>query len=399
MLLLLVAAATAQEDEFTRELDAGKRLFDEGRFAEAVPSFARARLAEPNRWEGHTWQAFALVQLAYAERGEQRRKDLLDEVRALTGPLVKQCGLNFSDPLRHYLLGLADHGDGEIELSFEHFKKARAAGRDLIEPYRGIQLDEQVARAYGRAAKLLATRLVLKGEFSRAHPLFRDALTAMDGLSETERDVRDCHQALALTSAQLGRTKESLVHFNALLEIEGQDRAKRYDLLAAIATVHFQIGEVEQGNAALAKIPADVRQSRVVEARCRAKKVVALRAPASKAMLDALAFLRESIETLPAEERFQLVADYVELVIAQQSAPAAELDRALVENAIGRLSKEVERRPECPSFYLQLQRCHELLGEQEKAARNALLHEQKKRAFEGQPRFDSRGRPRCPTSD
>ena len=116
-----------------QELQAGKRLFDAGKYGEAEPHFARARMAEPKRWQGHTWHAFALIQLAYAEPADsKRREDLLHEVRALTGPLVKQCGLDFSDPLRHYLLGLVEHGAGEVDASFKHFAKARASGGEAI---------------------------------------------------------------------------------------------------------------------------------------------------------------------------------------------------------------------------------------------------------------------------
>ena len=374
LLALPALAALGQGSEFDQELEAGKRLFDAGKYAEAEPHFARARMAEPKRWQGHTWHAFALIQLAYAEPADsKRREDLLHEVRALTGPLVKQCGLDFSDPLRHYLLGLVEHGAGEVDASFKHFAKARASGGEALDRYREIRLDEQIARAYGRAAKVLGERLLQKGKFKQAHPILRDALAALEGVSATQADVAGLHRALALTSEKLGQSDQTLQHLEALLVIDGQDPMRRDYLLAAIATIHLRAGKLERGRDALGKIPDEVSLPRVIEARCLAKKVAALQAPGTDALRDALAAYDEALRSHPEQAQLQLAADYAELALAQA-------ERGPVEKAVERLVLEVERHPAEPLSYLWLQRCHLRLGNEKEAARCAQLHEQKQRA-------------------
>ena len=136
---------------YRQALEAGIRLFEAQDHDGSIAQFAQACKIDPTDWRGHTWTAFAYIQLAGAEPRDGRRKHLLAEAKALTGAMLKQANIKLTDPLYLYLLGLIASLEHEPVLAYDYLKVAQAARRGWFGRYEETQLRDRVRRAFAKA--------------------------------------------------------------------------------------------------------------------------------------------------------------------------------------------------------------------------------------------------------
>jgi tetratricopeptide (TPR) repeat protein len=375
--LLIGATVHGQEETFKSVMQDGIKLFQEEGYDQAITKFARARQLSPQDWRGHAWQAFTLVRQAGEEKRRARRNSLLDKAEALTGPLVKQAGLLFQDPLRHYILGIVESNRGNLETALNHFTYARRARRSLMERYAEIRLRDQTDRAYGDSAVRLAMSRIMGGQFEEAGKMLDHAAGI---LPEGDGGWFFLERARAVVDRARGRYEDALVHLEACMKLGGE----KNEITGAIALVHLESGDLAAARAVLKGAPAEERHPEIVVARCRAEKMDALKNAEMRAA--ALAACRAGMKSLPARESYRLALDFSDLALAGDSAD-------LAREAAGYLEGEIKIRPNWPPLYAALERLHGRLGDKEKAAEFGRLFALKKKEWAENPRLDMLGRP------
>lgn len=398
VLLLLAASVLAQDQVppkvYYETIGKGVELYNTGKYDEALTQFARARRLAPFDWQGHAWQAFTLLQQAIQEKAPQRKAALTREAESMTAMLVKQCGMLFQHPLRHYILGLAASVRGEQERALQHLTKAYTAPPSMFQAFNVIQLRNHVARAYSRALTEYAKRFILQGLFEQADPLLQRAeriMPANDKLGQ-----RDLQRSLAVVDEGLSRNESAVKRLRKCIELNDDRPELQVEFIGTIAHIYFKSQRYKEGLAALAEAPADSQHPEILSARCAALLHPALEAaPDSKKVDEAIRFFRDAMAKYPKDEVYRLVEDYATLILHKVGRREAKKERALLEETVKRLLVEVEIRPECPSLYFLLYKLYKLLGDKENEIKFQNLHAQKKKEYEGKARFDHRGRPRC----
>jgi len=397
LLLALAAAARAQDNPYAVAIVEGVELYYQGKYEDALTRFAKARQIAPHDWRGHTWQALTLIQQAMRAKDPLRRNGLLKEAKSMLGPLMKQAGIMFQDPLRHYLLGLIASVRGDDGEALNHLDRARKARTELFEPYNGkpvdgIELKDNVKRGFARGLMAVAKRLILQGEFEAADP--RLAL-AFRELPKNDPGMRELRRHIAVVDESLGRWESAIEQLRICIELN-QDRPKlQTEFVGTIAMIYFLNQKHEEGMKVLAEVPEDSEHPDILAARCTGLKTLALRDPEGKAMDDAIAYYRESMAKYPKEDVYRLVEDYAEIVLEKVRPAHAAQHRELLQDTLEIILREMKLRPECASLYFRAYRLYKLLGDKENEIKYQRLHEIKKKEFEGKARYDTRGRPRC----
>lgn len=391
-LLILATGAAAQEDSYRAALEAGVRLYQDNDFEGAVRSFARARRERPGDWRGHFWQAMALIRQAMFEGDAVRRQGLLREARAMTGPLVKEAGVLFQDPVRHYVLGLCASTAGERKEALGHFARAYQAPRHLFDPYREVDLHTLVRRAYSREVLAVATDHILHGRFDKADELLPVAAQA---LPEGDPAWRDLERHWAVVDEAMGRFDRAVERLRRCIELNADRPELQEEFRGTIALIQFKNNRYDQGVAALQEVPEGSRNPEVLAARCTQRKIPALRDPEGPAMDEALTYYRRVMADFPREEVYRLVEEFAEMVLAKVGPAQVERQAPLLDEAVALLEREIGHHEECPTLYWLLHRIWRLRGDTEKAERYERLHAGKKALYDQRLRFDSRGRPAC----
>lgn len=392
LLLLLAAAALAQQggDEFARLLAEGGGHFDAGRYQEALGPFARARLVSPGDWRGHTWQALTLLRLAESERDPRRRAALLDEAGAMTGPLVRQAGLLFQDPLRHYLLGTVAAARGDAERALHHLTSARTANSRLFRPYEHeLRLRSNVELAYARACLAAGQLRLIQGRLKQADHLLRQADAALPkddggrvGLLRTRAAVLEA----------LGRYDDAAGQLRACVPLLGAQPPLLEECRASLARVLLAAGKAKEARAVLEELDPDSRNPAVLEARALARKQAALADPAK---LDAaLEHYRGVIRGFPDEGVHPLVIGFSDLALIRAGDEPDEVAAELLEEAATLLVREIRLRPKSPAPYERMARIRRLQGAEKAAERFEKLHASRAAEAKDKLRFDAFGRPR-----
>ena len=390
---LLLGTVAAQENPFVSAMQAGLDGYKKKQYEAALTQFATARQLGPARWEGHTWQALTLIQMAIGERDPRRRAALTREAEAMTVPLDKQCGLMLQHPLRNYILGMCASVRGETDRAKVILTKAYTAQRSMFKGYDGIQLLKNVERAYGRVLMDFARRYVLQGEWEAAEPLLKQAEKI---LPKDDPGRKELHRSFAVIDEALGRYPGAIRNLEICFKLYEGNKQLQTEFVGTIAQIHFKSEELDKGVAVLKTVPEDSKHQDIIAAWCTYQKIIALRAmPNDAAVAHAMTFFRKALETYPADERYRLVEDYVQIVLHKIGKREAQKERAALVDALNLLISEIALRPECPSLYFQAYKIYKLLGDGKKELEYENLHTLKKKEYEGKARFDARGRPRC----
>ena len=392
---LLAAPALAQTTvpaEYKANLRKGVELHIEGKYAEAIPDLARARRIYPQDWRGHTWQALTLVNLANGEKDRPRKEALLKEAFAMQGPLLKQAGVNFSSPLRHYLNGLLSASRRDLTGAYRDFRRAYTCRADQFERYKSIRLRQNVKTNYALVNLDLGTTVLMQGKYEDANRFLEEAERLLP-----EDDPRRIflHSNLAVVKEGMGQHQPAIAHLRRCSEIAtaaGKPEIAQSNI-ASIALIHVILKDTEQAKKILAELPADCDVPKAIEARCRVRLVETQRDPTN--LHATLAYFRKQIALYPEDEQQRLVIPYGELVVTYTPRSQAEKSRELLEDTLEMIDKERLRHPECPAPYWLLSKLHDLLGNEEKALEFQRLHEKKKAEFKGRMSFDKQGRLRC----
>ena len=397
LVLALAAAAPAQENPYAEAIVEGVQLYYKGKYDDAITKFARARQIAPQEWRGHTWQALTLIQQAMRETDATRRNGLLKEAESMTGPLVKQAGIMFQDPLRHYILGLCASVRGEDGKALDHLDRARKSRPELFKPYNGapvdgIELQQNVKRGFARGLMAVGKRLILRGQFEEADPRLQ---LAFRELPKDDPGLRNLRRHLAVVDEALGRWEAAIEHLEACILLNKDDAELQLEFMGTIAQIYFKNQKLDKGLAVLAKVPEDSTHPEILAARCSALMIPALRDPEGEAMDAAIAYYKKAMAAYPKQDVYRLVEEFAELVLEKVRPQEADQHRALLDETLQIILREMKLRPECASLYFRAYRLHKLLGNKDEEVRYQGLHEQKKKEFEGKARFDERGRPRC----
>ncbi|MHC4550823.1 MAG: hypothetical protein ACYTEZ_18850 [Planctomycetota bacterium] len=391
-LLALALAASAQTTTYLQEIVAGRKLYEQRRFEEAVTHFARARALEPLDWRGHTYQALALIEQARITQDRTRQQALLQEAGTVASILIKNEIVLLQDPLYKFIRGVISSLLKDDAQAFSYLRQAQRSPRSKFAPYEEIELRGNVDRAYGKVSIQLATRLIMIGEFEKADPLLEEAERL---LGEDDPDRYILERQLAAVSENLNRHEKAIRHLRRCIELKKGDADIVHELTSSIAIICFATEDYERGRQILSELPQDSRHPSVLAARATALYKQAMRDPEGEKMEAALSYHRETLKELPPARRFSLVEPFVELVLEKITPRTAQAERPLLLEAQHLIRVELDRRPECPSIYFHLYRLHKLLGDSEKAIYYQDLHKQKKQEWDRMEHYDEHGRPRC----
>jgi tetratricopeptide (TPR) repeat protein len=394
-LLLCVLCTSAGAQDYVDEIKAGRRLYETGRFEEALPHFARARTLVPDDWRGHAWQTFTLIEQARGTEDRARRLALLREAEEVTSVLVKRKIVLFQDPLYKFALGVVHQLRGDEAKAFDYFHQAYRSPRDKFAAYREIQLRQNVERAFAMASVQLATWLIMRGggrQFERADRLLEEAARL---LPEDDPERILLERQFAVVSENLQRHEKAIRHLRRCIELTKDDPPSVQELTAAIALIHFTKEEFENGINVLKELPPDCDHPEVIAARATAHYKQAMAAPDGEEMATALTHHRDALKKLAVRDRNRLVVPFVELVLEKVGPRDVEKQRALLREAEQLAKREIDLRPECPSLYFHLYRIYRLLGKENLAIHYQDLHKQKKDEYSDKDHYDARGRPRC----
>ena len=402
VLLLFCAAAPAQES-YADALNAGIRLYEAGtgdpsKYEQAITRFAQARRLNPGDWRGHAWQAMTLLQLAVLEKESfDRRVALTREAESMTAMLVQQAKLPFQHPLRLYILGLGASLRGERERAVNYLGRGARNNPQLLEGFDlgGVELKELLNRAYARALHDLAKRYILKGKFEQSDPILVEAAKMMPAGDNVGR--RDLERSRAVVDEGMGRLESAVKRLYKCIELYKRDRPDlQEEFLGTIALIYFKWEKYERGLEVLAEVPEGSTHPDILYARCTAHLHPALRAkPNDEKVAAAITYYQKAMEIYPQTDVHRLVEDYARLVLHKVGPREAKQEKPLLEDALRRLLREIERRPECPAFYFLAYRAYKLLGDARNEIKYQDLHTRKKKEFLGKAVFDHRGRPRC----
>ncbi|MHC4451418.1 MAG: tetratricopeptide repeat protein [Planctomycetota bacterium] len=395
-LLLVLTPALAQAIEvprdYTANLEAGLKLHLQGKYADAIPYFARARRVYDKDWRAHTLQALALIELARVEKDAARKNALYLEARAMQGPLTKKAGMRFDDPLRHYLNGLEAAGRGDMPRAYALFQKAEKCRPEQFRRYEPIRLAANVQLSYGLVHLDKGTHELMRGMFEEANATLEQAAKLLP-----ERDERQLylHANIAVAKENIGQIQGAVEHLRRAEGIAKDRGLKEHaqDVVSAIALLWVNHKEPEKAAKVLAELPADSRLPKVIEARCGLRRLEAQRNP--ELLIPTLAYYREQMKHYPRSDLQRLVVPYAELIATNISRSQAEENRALLEATVEMVEKERRLHPECPAAYWLLSRIHALLGDEKRADEFKRLHQKKKEEYEKGDQFNKDGRGRC----
>jgi len=398
LLLLFAALATpvraqgAEQPKPIEYLGKGIELHSAGKLEEAIPYFARYRELVPRDWRGHTWQALTLLKQASQETNTRRRAALIDEARAMQAPLIKQAGVPFRSPLRHYLNGMAANTAGDRAGAYNHLQKAVLANPTLFKPFESIRLHHYVNQAFALASMDLATTYIMQGAYEDAN---RHMETAKRYLPADDPRQRYVEVNLAVVKEGMGQYEVAIKHVRNCIEFarKAGDDDKALEHTATIALIHLHSKDIEAARKVLDELPKDTKNADIVAARCRIRMIETERDP--ERLLDTLAYFREAMKDFPEDQLQRLVVDYGNLCITYISRNDAEKNRALLEQAVTFVNATRLRHPECPPPYWLLSKLHAMLGNEKKAAEYKMLHTRKKDEYKNKRQYDKRGRTRC----
>ncbi len=398
VLLPLAAALRAQENPYLAAVDEGRKLYFERKYEAALGHFVKARQIYPRDWRGHTWQAFTLLQMAIEETDPRRRAGLIDEAEAMTGaPLLKQAGLLWQDPLRYYLLGMIAALRGDHARAFDALAKARTARPDLFHPYAAeLDLKQIVDTAYARTCMDIGKSMIVEGKWPEADEILQQAYRIFVEYGRMEDTaMKELRRHLAVVDESLGRFDRAIEHLRTCIDLNADNPELQTEFKATIAMIYMANERLEEGIAALDKLPADCTHPEYIAARAKAFHKLAEDGLDPAKVATALAYYRKAMAVYPKEDVYRLVIDYVKLLKETVSAANRDAKRPELEEAIGMLEREKDIRPECPDIYWSIYQIFLLMGEEEKALAAQRLYERKKEEYKNVARFDARGRPRC----
>lgn len=396
VVLGLAVAASAQGAGAA--LRAGIAHYKQGAYEKALTEFARMRQLAPQDWQGHTWQAMTLLQMAIFEKDPARRAALTREAEAMTAALVKQCDLPFQHPLRLYILGLGASIRNEPTNAVNYLTRAHRADDRLFKGYafEQINLKGMVARAYARALLEFSKRFIQQGKFERADRMLRDADRAMPREKDNVDSVRELERSFAVVDEGLGRFDSAVARLRKCIGMFSDRPELQQEFIGTIAQIYFKAERFDEGVKALAEAKKDSKNPEILAARCTALMIPALRAPRkSEKVTEALAYYRTAMAAYPASDVHRLVEDYCKIVLHKVGPRQAKESKELLEDAVQRMLAQIRLRPECPSFYYLCYKLYKLLGDEKNEVKFQTLAAQKKKEFEGKALFDHRGRPRC----
>jgi len=388
-------AQGARDAEPVAYLKKGIELYGANRYDEAIAYLARYRKLAPRDWRGHLWQALTLIKQASAEKNVTRRDALLDEARAMQTPLIKQAGMPFRSPLRHYLNGLAANVANDQAGAYRHLKKAVASAPDLFRPYASIRLQYHAGQAFALASMELATAHIMQGAYEDANINMEDAKRYLPADDPRHKYVEI---NLAVVKEGMGQYDVAIKHLRKCIEYarkEGDKEAEQ-EHIATVALIHLHTKDIEGARKVLAELPRDCKHPDAVAALCRIRMIETERDP--DLLLGTLAYFREAMKSYPVDELQRLVVDYGNLCVTYISRADAEKHRALLEQAVEMVDTTRLRHPECPPSYWLLAKLHTLLGNEKKAEEFNLLHKRKKAEYKSKHQYDKRGRTRCATT-
>ncbi|MHC4940865.1 MAG: hypothetical protein ACYTHK_18135 [Planctomycetota bacterium] len=396
-LLILLTPTIAQQvpDEYLANLEAGIKLQVQGKYSEAIPYFARARRIYPQDWRAHALQAITLMELARTEKDPARKDALYKEARAMQGPLTKQAGMAFNDPLRHYLNGLEAAGRGDMVAAYNLFHRAYKCPPEQFKRYEAIRLAANVKLSYALAHLDRGTQELMAGMFEQAN----ETLERADKILPKQEPRRlYLHVNLAVAKENIGQYQGAVDQLRIAEKISIERGLKQHarDVVSAIALLWVNHKEPENARNVIAELPADCKLPKLIEARCGLRRLEAQRNP--DLLPETLAYYREQMKLYPKDDLQRLVVPYAELIATNTSRREAEENRGLIDSAIEMLERERMLHPECPAPYWLLSRLLALIGEQKRADEFKRLHEIKKAEYEKGEMFNRDGRGRCATA-
>ncbi len=393
-LFLFASVLSAQANAYLDAINAGREALFANKLEDALDAFLRARKIAPQDWRGHAYQSLTHIQQALSERAAPRRKGLLDKAETIAGELIKRAGLRFSDPLYKYLLGVVESIRGNIVPAYTLLKTAATRyPHARYKPYEEIALRSIAERAYAKVAIELGMRHLAAGRFDEADNTLN---AAAKYLPKEDPQWLSLHRNLAVVSEQLSRKDRAVYHLEECIKRLKDKPDDRYELLATVAMIHFGQNQIKKGEAALKLLADAPDRLPVMSARCMLRFQRALLDPEGPPMDAALKYYRESLKKLEAKGTYgSLISQFARMVAEKVSEKTAAEHRALIDEAIGYLNREIKLRPECPAFYFHLKILYRRIGDDENELKYDKLHKRKKQEFENKARFDAMGRPSC----
>ena len=396
LLLLLGFAAPAfgqgKQPEPIAYLNKGIELHTAGQYEEAIGYIARYRSLVPRDWRGHAWQALTLLKQATTEKNPTRRAALVDEARSMQAPLIKQAGMPFRSPLRHYLLGMAANVSNDRIAAYKSLQKVVESDPALFEPYEAIRLRYHANLAFALASMDVATVHIMQGAYEDANKNMEDAKRYLPADDPRRRYVE---VNLAVVKEGMGQYDVAIEHMRNCIEYarKDKDEEKLVEYTATVALIHLHSKDVESARKVLEELPEGTSHPDVTAARCRIRMIETERDP--EMLLDTLKYFREAMKGYPEDQVQRLAVDYGNLCITYISRADAEANRAVLEKAVEIVDATRLRHPECPPAYWLLSKLYSLLGNEKKAEEFKLLHTRKKEEYKSKHQYDKRGRTRC----
>jgi tetratricopeptide (TPR) repeat protein len=313
----------------------------------------------------------------------------------MQAPLVKQAGMPFRSPLRHYLNGLAANVANDQVGAYQHLRKAVAADPALFKPYESIRLQHHARQAYALASMELATVHIMQGAYEDANKNMEDAKHYLPADDPRQQIVE---ANLAVVKEGMGQYDVAIEHVRNCIEYarKAKNPDKVIEFTATVALIHLHTKDIEAARAVLAELPEGADHPDVIAAQCRIRMIETERDP--ERLLGTLEYFRKVMRNYPEDQVQRLAVDYGNLCITYISRADAEKNRAVLEQAIEIVDATRLRHPECPPSYWLLSRLHALLGNEKKAEEFKLLHTRKKEEYKNKRQYDKRGRTRCATT-
>ena len=388
-LVVVATLAAGQQTEFRKEFLEGLTLYQKGDIRKALDHFDIAARLMPRNWRPHFYRAVCLATLASKELDPTVRQSLFEHAEDARQTVIKAIGNRFRDPLGLYLGGLIDTMSGRRIPAYEKLTKAMRLPRLAYKPYKNIQLTKHVAEAFGIAAMKMAESYIFLGDFDQADKTLREADA---NVPAGHQDRADLEQNLAVVDEAQGRFESAVKHLRICQKLRPE---RKEEFAAVIATIYLHIEQPAKAKEVMAEIPADSKNPDVLALRARYLYDLAMNEPEEPIMDEAVAHYRKVLKDYPPALAYGLVIELGELMEEKIRPADAAKYKALIQEQIDRLKRELANRPECPKTYWQLHKFYKLQKETTLQARFEMLHARKKKEFEGRARFDRFGRPRC----
>jgi len=191
----------------------------------------------------------------------------------------------------------------------------------------------------------------------------------------------------------MGRAEESVGYLRECIELS-RTPFLREGYLAAMVMTLSSAGKLRQARAVLEEIPGQSENPEARLARCVFLHKRAMEQPEARAA-DAVDKLRTAMKGMGSDHRYHVAELFADLVLAEVGPREAKAKRALLEETVTMLERELKTRAECPTLYYKLAALYGLLGNAEKQAAFQRIHKQKQAAWKKRPSFDEQGRFRC----